>query len=263
MAWVDMRQTWTADGVQLTGLVHTPPPGAPSLDMAVVLVHGFSSRFYSQVVLGLAGGLARRGALCVAGNTRGHDIGALLRSANAPPLLAGAAWEVLEDAPHDIAAWIDLALAEGASRVALVGHSLGALKCALYCLDRQDPRVVALALASPPLKAAAPPEIHEGDGHALARLLPFPASVQTLRSRRALAERMQPLELLSRLDLPTLILYGEREPENGGEDDLERYAAYGADTAYVAGADHNYTGREDDVAGVIAGWLHGVAFGLE
>jgi pimeloyl-ACP methyl ester carboxylesterase len=256
---MEFCQTWTDDGVQLSGMVHAPQ-GQTRLALGVVLVHGFSSRFYSQVVLGLAGGLARRGVLVVAGNNRGHDIGALLRRRQDGPLLAGAAWERIEEAPFDVAAWIDVAVARGARKVALVGHSLGALKCALYCLERDDPRVAALVLASPPLRPAAAPAAPDpaAEDRAIVRLLPFPVSAQTLRSRQALADRLQPLEMLSRLRVPTLILYGELEPEGGTEDDLARYAGYGADTAYFPGADHNYTGHEDEVAGGIAGWLYGL-----
>ena len=260
---MELCSTWTEDGVLLTGIVH-PRSGEPRLELGVVLVHGFSSRFYSQVVLGLAGGLARRGAVVVAGNNRGHDIGALLRRRQGGPLLAGSAWERIEDSPHDVAAWVEVACAQGFQRVVLVGHSLGAVKCALYCLERQDPRVAALVLCSPPRQPGPARGVDDAiDDHAIARFAPYPVSAQTIRSRQALGDRVQPLELLARLSLPTMILYGEQELGPEGADVLDQLAGYGADTAYIPGADHNYTGQEDEVAGAVAGWLHGIAFGLD
>jgi predicted alpha/beta-hydrolase family hydrolase len=255
---MEFCQVWTEDGVLLTGLVHRPAAGR-DLGLAAVLVHGFSSRFYSQVVLGLAGGLAARGVLTVAGNNRGHDIGALLRRREGPPLLAGAAWERLEDAPYDVAAWLAAAAERAAGPLALIGHSLGGLKCALYCVERQDARVAALVLASPPLRMQ-PPEVPAGlPDEALVPGTRYPCSAQTLRSRHALAERLRPLELFSRLRPPTLVLFGERELDPDADATLDRLAGYGVDTAVIPGADHNYTGCEDAVAGAIAGWLQGVA----
>lgn len=256
---MELCQTWTADGVQLSGIVHAPE-GDGRLDLGVVLIHGFSSRFYSQVVLGLAAGLSRRGALVVAGNNRGHDIGALLRRREGGPLLAGAAWERLEDAPHDVAAWIDVAAAQGCRQVALVGHSLGAAKAALYCVERRDPRVAALAMCSPPRQEAPSQGIDDAvQGEAIARLAPYPVSAQTIRSRQALGEHLQPLELLARISVPVMALYGERELGPDADAVLDRFAGYGADTAYIPDADHNYAGQEDVVAGALAGWLYGVA----
>ncbi len=256
---MELCQTWTADGVQLSGIVHAPE-GEGRLDLGVVLIHGFSSRFYSQVVLGLAGGLARRGALVVAGNNRGHDIGALLRRREGGPLLAGAAWERLEEAPFDIAAWIEVAAAHGCQKVALVGHSLGAAKAALYCAERQDPRVAALAMCSPPRQQGAIRSVDDAmAGEAIASLAPYPVSAQTVRSRQALGDRLQPLELLARIGVPVMALYGERELGPDADAVLDRFTGYGADTAYIPGADHNYTGQEDEVAGALAGWLYGVA----
>ena len=256
---MELCQTWTADGVQLSGIVHAPE-GEGRLDLGVVLIHGFSSRFYSQVVLGLAGGLARRGALVVAGNNRGHDIGALLRRREGGPLLAGAAWERLEESPFDIAVWIEVAAAHGCQRVALVGHSLGAAKAALYCAERQDPRVAALAMCSPPRQPAADQGVDDAlQAEAIARLAPYPVSAQTLRSQHAMGDRLQPLELLARIHVPTMVLYGEQELGQQAEAVLDRFSGYGADTAYIGGADHNYTDQEDEVAGALAGWLYGLS----
>ncbi len=256
---MELCQTWTSDGVQLSGMVH-PPEGESRLPLGVVIIHGFSSRFYSQVVLGLAHGLARRGALVVAGNNRGHDIGALLRRREGGPLLAGAAWERLEESPHDVAAWIDVAAGRGAKRVALLGHSLGAAKAALYCAERSDPRVAALAMCSPPWQASPPRSVDDAiESQAIARLTPYPVSAQTLRSRHAMGDRLQPLELLARIHVPTMVLYGEQELGQQADAVLDRFSGYGADTAYIGGADHNYTDQEDEVAGALAGWLYGLS----
>lgn len=73
------------------------------------------------------------------------------------PTGGGSAWERLEEAPRDLAAWVDLAAPLGAGGVVLAGHSSGAQRVVLYQAERQDTRVVGLALASPDLRGVLPP----------------------------------------------------------------------------------------------------------
>jgi alpha-beta hydrolase superfamily lysophospholipase len=81
----------------------------------VLWIHGFGANFYFAPYLRLARALAACGIAVAVVNTRGHDLATLL-------------WRR--------------------------GHSLGATKVTHYLAERQDRRVLGLALAAPPLQHA-------------------------------------------------------------------------------------------------------------
>ncbi len=56
----------------------------------------------------------------------------------------GGGWERFDESPRDVAAWVGFAVDLGFEGVALLGHSLGALKVCYYQALRQDPRVAGL-----------------------------------------------------------------------------------------------------------------------
>ena len=91
--------------------------------------------------------LGAAGYTVIAGNNRGSGLATPLPTRDGVRL--GGAWfERLEDAAEDLDAWIDLALASGARRIVLLGHSLGAVKALLYTSTRPrarraDPRLSA------------------------------------------------------------------------------------------------------------------------
>jgi alpha-beta hydrolase superfamily lysophospholipase len=145
----ELVYTTSEDGIALTGVTIRPSDG-PIRPVAIVWIHGNTGSFsdYPYVAVGRA--LARRGYHFVSGNSRGHDIGATLwRLTTDRPVAGGSAWERLEESPRDLAAWVGLAMERDARAVALVGHSLGAVKVIRYQAERQDPRIAGVALASP------------------------------------------------------------------------------------------------------------------
>ena len=264
--------TASEDGIALTGIAIRPGDG-PIRPVAIVWMHGNTGSFcdYPYVTLGRA--LARRGYCFVSGNSRGHDIGATLwQVATDRPIAGGSAWERLEESPHDLAAWVDLAMEGDARGVVLVGHSLGAVKVIRYQAERQDPRIAGVALASPDLHGHWPGEIVERarrlvtEGRATELLPPLMGahwyrlsagnvvSRATVQAQTYTADPAGPS--IARLRLPLLALYGDRDV--GGEAELAtiRAAARAARVTshLIAGADHVYTGREEEAAALIAGW---------
>ena len=77
-------------------------------------------------------------------------------------LRQGAAYEAVDDCRHDLTAWVDYLKRRAGSRIGLVGHSLGAVKC-LYALAREPGLSVAcvVALSPPRLSHAAVPYLNE------------------------------------------------------------------------------------------------------
>ncbi len=141
----------TEDGLELDGVLIQP---GEQRQPVLVWVHGFGANFYLAPYLGLARALAARGVASAVVNTRGHDLATLLQPQGGPPYWGGAAWEKLEDSPYDLDAWVAAMVAAGEAGVALVGHSLGAVKATYYLAERNDTRVLGLALLSPALRSA-------------------------------------------------------------------------------------------------------------
>src|SRR5258708_32435015 len=80
----------------------------------------------------------------------GHGNIATTRRGDPPAIrLTGSAFEVFTDCLADLKAWIDFASAQREGPIVLWGHSLGASKVTHYLAETNDPRIRALALASP------------------------------------------------------------------------------------------------------------------
>ena len=148
-------QVTTADGLRLHGALEAPlkvdsdsPDGhAPAVDVWLC-IHGTGSNFYAASTLaGLAPKLLADGAAVLRANTRGHDLVSTGPAGRGP---LGAAFERVDEAPLDLAAWIDFLKAGGFARIGLLGHSLGAIKAAFTLAADDPPRVERLVAVSPP-----------------------------------------------------------------------------------------------------------------
>jgi hypothetical protein len=270
-----LAYTTTADGLLLEGVIVRPPAGAvPSLSF--VWIHGNAARFYDYGYVSICRALAEAGFPCVSGNTRGHDIAAFVwrgadgrprpwRSPRDFPIGAGAGWEALEDAPLDVAAWVDVA-AELSDGVVLVGHSSGAQRVVLYQAQRQDPRITGLALASPDLQGFMPAGelelaqhmVAEGRGQEAVPAQPFAPFYR--QSAAAIVSRANVLagvveSAVPAIRCPVLAFYGDLETGAPRLDIASHFsAAARLDQHTIPGADHAYSATESEVAQVLASW---------
>ncbi|MGI8551305.1 MAG: alpha/beta hydrolase [Dehalococcoidia bacterium] len=262
------------DGVSLTGVLIQPIEGALQ-PARIVWIHGNTGTFYEHSYITIGRRLAMDGYAFLSGATRGHDITTTLwRLGEDRPAAGGSAWERLENAPFDLAAWVEEAAGDGQDPVVLIGHSLGAAKVILYQAERHDPRIRGLVLASPALKYRYPPEIVSQARRLVAQeqgddLLPplfgdpwYRLSARTLVSRAAVLPGIYQATggpaKLSSIDTPVLAFFGTQDV--GGEDELTTIrqgalSAPGVETQVIDGADHMYTGRESEVARLIATWI--------
>ena len=101
----------------------------PPHRVGVLWVHGGGVNFYLPPVVRIGRHLSQRGFVFVTGNNRGHDFGSVVGWAGEHAIRGGVAWEIFEEAPRDLRAWLSLMLdGLGLQGVALIGHSFGALK---------------------------------------------------------------------------------------------------------------------------------------
>ena len=274
--------TWSEDGYLMGGALMQPD--GPARDTGVVYVHGLTGTFYGLTPLRIGRRLAADGFTFLTGNNRGHDFGALIRRGDAQTRLAGGGWELFDESPLDVGAWISFAVEQGARNVVLVGHSLGALKVCYYQALRQDPRVVGMVAASPPLRpgstrpgghareeilALAESMVTAGRGRDLLPWDTFPAGAGTHSAQTQVNWARTNVDVygdhsadpaVSRVYCPILALYGTNEATVGTEADLATIrrnarSAQRVDTLMVEGADHSYADHEDEVADAIGAWI--------
>jgi pimeloyl-ACP methyl ester carboxylesterase len=249
-------------------------PGRPPARGSALLQHGNGANFYSGPVRFLLPALQRAGFDCLSLNRHGHET--LTTRTRAPE---GNAYQTAAQAAADVDAARDYLASRGASLPVVVGHSNGALFSAHHAARRPP---AALVLLSP----------HCGGPELLPRasangLLGQDRLATCLAEAEALVARGQPETLVllpgwwyvtsagSLLDLarnlprlldqaphitcPTLVLRGgEEDPELYPAEDFVAAVPGPADAVVVPGADHFYTGQEEDVAGLVVDWLERV-----
>ncbi len=282
---VDLVQVTTRDGIRLDGAFQAPPAGgAPAGPVdAFCLIHGTGGNFYSSTLFdSLAERLLGLGCGVLRVNTRGHD-GISTAATARGGRRQGAAYEVVDDCRHDVAAWCAWLRGRGTGRIGLVGHSSGAVK-ALYALSRDPALGPAAVLAlSPPrlsyswfcagpegpefLKAYALAEeaVREGRPTALLDVslpLPLVISAAGYVEKYSPDERYNFLNFVSHVPCPVLVTLGSIEVETnmafrGTPEALEPLTrkAPKLQAAVIAGADHFYTGVRPELLARVEHWL--------
>lgn len=282
---VDLVQTTTRDGVRLDGAFQTPPQagaGPVAVD-AFCLVHGTGGNFYSSTLFdGLAERLLSLGCAVLRMNTRGHDGVSTAQTTEGGRRL-GAAYEAVDACRHDLAAWVDWLRQRAGSRVGLIGHSLGAVKC-MYALA-QEPAIGATCVVglSPPRLSyswfCASPEVSQFlETYSLAERvveggqpdilidvkLPLPMAITAAGyvEKYGPDERYNYLRFVGRVPCPALVTLGSVEAAGnmafrGGTEALEALAlpADRLRVERVPAADHFYSGVRQDVIGRVEAWL--------
>jgi pimeloyl-ACP methyl ester carboxylesterase len=276
----ELVATQAEDGVPLDGVV-IRPSGAQTRPLPIIWVHGNTGRFYERHALEIGRDLASRGFVVVSGNNRGHDWGGVVTLPDGERKWIGAGWELFDEAPRDVAAWVDFTAGLGFDSVVLVGHSRGSFKVTQYQAERQDRRVAGVAIASastraaaldPTLAADARRMVAEGRGR---DLMPWGSTRVggTTASAESIATIARvnidffgfhtPNPAIGRITCPILALYGHEEPEVGTAADLETIrrnarASSRVETRMVGG-NHVYRGHEHEVAAVLADWVGSLA----
>ncbi|HXT60419.1 MAG TPA: alpha/beta fold hydrolase [Pirellulales bacterium] len=285
---VDLVQVAATDGLRLDGALHAPPANLPAevgVD-AVLCLHGTGGNFYSSSLFAsLAPRFLKLGAAVLTVNTRGHDL-VNTGAGRGDRRPQGAACELVDECRLDLAAWVGWLVERGYRRIALAGHSLGAVK-AIYALAHDEHHalqaVVGLMAISPPRLsyshfrqgpkaaefqaelAAAEQLVREGRGETLMSVhfpLPYLISAAGYVDKYGPAERYNLLNFAPRVACPALYTFGTLELQHnpafqGLPELLEAQAAQGANlkVAAIIGADHFYSGVHSELADRLEFWL--------
>jgi pimeloyl-ACP methyl ester carboxylesterase len=283
---VELVRTVTRDGLRLDGALAAPPdpgPLTPDSPSAGILLHGVAGNFYTSSTFdAVIPALQQLGISTLSVNTRGHDsvFGAGLGNIRCR---FGAAYEIVDECRHDIAAWVEFLSSRGHERIVLIGHSLGAIK-AIYAqaMDKLPPVAAVIAASPPRLSYSAfmnAPEsstffesystadalTKSGRGEELfTSKFPFPLLItaNAYIDKYGPAERYNILKFAEELPCPALFSYGSKELDQGGiafaglpEALLSLAGRSARQVVVIDGADHIYTGLGDRLAAAIVGWL--------
>jgi dienelactone hydrolase len=284
---VDLVKTLASDGLRLDGALVRPEKPSDSPVDAALLLHGVGGNFYSSLLLdAVQVSLLAAGIAVLRVNTRGHD-GLFNAVTNQGARRFGAAYEIVDECRLDLAAWLEFLRNEGFSRIALVGHSLGAVKAIYAAANVVAKSCVKIAALSPPRLAyrvfqksgnpafqeaitRAEAFVEDGRPHELMQVrFPFPLviSAASYVDKYGREERYDIVRHVSKVPCPILFLYGEKELLEGGIPfaGIDRAVAAAAsqdqtlEVRIVPGADHFYNGAQDSAAAEVAAWLGGVS----
>ena len=143
----DLVEVTTEDGIALGG-AYFAARGTPSeggVD-GVCFFHGDSGHFYRPLYLALGEYLSGKGIAVLSANRRGHDTVAN-GARGGPP--KGYAFESVAESPVDYKAWMALLYSRGHERLALGGHSGGAVRAVYSQSHSQFDHVSAVLAVSP------------------------------------------------------------------------------------------------------------------
>ena len=279
----DLVEVSTHEGIPLAGAYFAPAnAGRSHLVDAVLFFHGDSGNFYSSLYLGLGEMMSERGIAFLSANRRGHDH--VSNGIRGGPL-AGYAFESVDDSRADFRAWLELLRERGHRRIAIGGHSGGAVRATYAQAIEQFADVVAVIPVSPgeydhegiinlhgddflgPFREA---EQNTAGGHAGTLLRPG-VPWGSIWSARAYLDcfnqdnRYSVTTHAANTACPTLFVFGSEECAIGGEQELPvcgaaRRALAKASYPHVQvieieGANHGYAGREGRLFETMFSWI--------
>ena len=283
---IDLERVQTEDGITLHGALRRPDAGSAIVSGAdlVIMHHGVGGNFYNPHFFEpMSDRLLRGGCAVLRVNNRGHDL-----AYNNPAGRLGAAFESVDDCRKDWKAWLDHASSLGFQRIALWGHSLGAVKTIYFLATDGDP-CVTWAIATSPPQFSYSDYVSRPDGHLFLEYFNkakqlvadgqpdavFPVTIPTtvlLAAKTYLdkygpEERFDIVKHLPNVQVPILVTIGTKE--GAGPESPDRFSflgladritdlAQGQDNLsfeHIDGADHFYTGVTDQLWSAIDNWL--------
>ncbi len=250
-----------------------------------IIVHGVAANFYnSSMLASIAGTLLELGHDTCRINTRGRDPIAYFATPGGNTRV-GAAYEMISDSQADIASWVEFLQKQGYRRLGLIGHSLGAVKAALFtcktaslAIDRlvcvSPPRLVAKILASDPRYASSYAEDLQraqeqaalGEPESLLAVRypqPMLISAATFLDKYGHEDRYDYAGMASQIAIPCLWCFGDLEVrgQRASFRDCDHILAMAIQgkknhtVAVISNADHAYTLARNALNTVIHQWI--------
>lgn len=131
----DLVKTTTADGLILNGLFSKPLKNKH----VVLHTHGYSQDFFQNpFILSIANSLRLKGVGFLSIQTRGSGTHLRVYTTKKSSRDCGAKFELLEEAYLDLDAWINFLANKDIEKIVLQGHSLGSIKVIRYLFESSN-----------------------------------------------------------------------------------------------------------------------------
>ena len=282
----DLVEVTTPEGIALSGAYFATANAGRSYSVdAVLFFHGDGGYFYSSLYLEMGQRIAEQGIAFLTANRRGHDH--VANGVRGGPL-AGYAFESVDDSRADFGAWLELLHERGHRRIAIGGHSGGAVRAAYAQATERFANVVAVIPVSPgeydhegiialhgedfsgPFRES---ERNVAEGRPDALLRPGVPWGSTWSARAYVDcfnrdNRYSVTMHAANTSCPTLFIFGSEECAVGGPEELPVCGAarHGLGTAgyshvqvrEIDGANHGYIGGEGELFETMFSWLSGL-----
>ena len=281
---VDLVKVTTRDGLTLDGIYQEPQVNAALSIAGFCLVHGTGSNFYSSSLLSeIAELILELGCGVLRVNSRGHD-GISTAVTATGGKRQGAAYEVIDDCRHDLAAWAEWLRSRVGPRIGLIGHSMGGIKVIHAATRENSINPACLIAISPPrlcyesfatgLQGAqfletfnhASRLVESGQPAALLQVqipMPYVITAAGYIEKYGPDDRYDFLKMLNGLACPAMITLGSKEIASnmafqGLPHALQPLLSEQSSLKIkmIEGADHFYSGARDPLISSIRDWLH-------
>jgi pimeloyl-ACP methyl ester carboxylesterase len=280
----------TKDQLVHQGLFYAP---VKKSDTALLWVHGLTGRFYSdpKTFSRISQACEEMGYGFASFNTRGHDFVTSIKKLDPTnprgytKITGGASVENFADCVLDIDAAVSFLEKAGYTKIILIGHSTGANKVCYYAGTQKDPRVAGVVMSGPMSdrysanteeeygknKVLVEQKIAEGKGEELMSGLDFlpltPNRWMSLLGEGSLEDVFNyrdptgALATFEQITIPALVLFGQLD-EYADRPVSEIQAAFDAHakaaqykSVIIEGADHGFTGKEEQMLRAITDWM--------
>lgn len=276
------------DGVRLNGYLIK---GEGKSKSVLIEIHGMTSNCFKKRERIIAETVKKYGIDTICINTRGSEIVKYIKYNDGKKILAGTAYEDIEESYYDILGVIRYAIKLGYSSIYLQGHSLGATKVVYAYTKMKEGKeieienikgILLLSLVDLPdifetysndeymLYAEEKEKIGETMIMMPKEAFIHPISVKTYLQYRKYNSKFNfaqysnegyKFDTLNRIDIPLFMRWGNNKEliRNSAEKQvaLMRKAIKNkiSDINYINGADHTYDGREVELANEIKDFL--------
>ena len=255
-------------------------------------VHGFEGNFYeNKFVHVIAEHLEKANISFLSINTRGCEKIKDINMVDGNITTIGARYELLEDSPKDIDAWIEFLLNDGIKKIVLQGHSLGTMKAVRYLHEgKYKEKIEKLILLAPfdkkslmetytqtpitDLLKKAQDQVNAGNGSEIItdEFDSIELSYKTYLSWYKQDDLGRMFEFcspdydfpaLKNLEIPVKVIVGSldeffyvKEPDNYTKAlEILKSHISNCETVLIEGANHGYTGYEDRLASEVVKFL--------
>lgn len=279
---VDLAEVITTDGISLSGAYFKAKHPADLEADCLVYYHGDGGNFYSNLLRKLGSMLSENGLSFLAANRRGHD---MVATGPKGGTFRGYSFESVHDSLIDTAAWLAFLKDKGHQKIALGGHSGGAVRATYAQANKHFDDVTAVVSVSPGeynfdkiveihgetfLRPYRSSERNIASGNPDVFLRPTVPwdSMWTARTYVDCFNRDNRYSVSTHsrnTEVPTLYVFGGKESEIGGEEELPvcglamrtlRELGHSHTTVEVVeGANHGYIDREKVLMSVILKFL--------